>query len=196
MSLSSSNHRRLYEKAEPQAGYFTAQQARQAGFTRQLIAHHVRSGLFERSAHGIYRLSRFPASAHEDLIVAWLRGGSQSVISHDSAMALYGLSDLIPTEIHVTIPRTGSRRRPGIRLHTSQLRPEDITHREGLPVTTIARTAADLVSRGIQDWLVVQAIHEALMRGLISKTEIERQANHSPARVKRVLMGALASYRR
>jgi predicted transcriptional regulator of viral defense system len=196
MSITTPNHHRLYEIAEPQGGYFTAQQARQAGFTRQLIAHHVRSGLFERSAHGIYRLSRFPASAHEDLVVAWLRGGSQSVISHDSAMALYGLSDLLPTEIHVTIPRTGSRRRPGIRLHTSQLRPEDITHREGLPVTTVARTAADLATRGIQDWLVVQAIHEALKRGLTSKAEVERQATRSPARVKRVLMDALASHRR
>ncbi|RIK35206.1 MAG: hypothetical protein DCC55_31015 [Chloroflexi bacterium] len=124
----SPNHDQLYQTAEAQAGYFTAAQARRVGFSHALLSYHVQTGLFERVHPGIYRLRRFPASAHEDLFVAWLRAGPHSVISHDSALALYELSDLLPDAIHVTAPRTASRRHSGLRLHTNRLEPGDVTH--------------------------------------------------------------------
>ena len=76
--------------------------------------------------------------------MAWLKCGPKSAISHESALALYDLSDVLPAEVHVTIPRTASRRRKGIRLHTNQLRPSDVAKREGLPVTSVPRTIADV----------------------------------------------------
>ena len=62
-----------------------------------------------------------------------------------------------------------SRRRSGLRLHTNSLKPEEITTREGLPVTTVARTIADVAIDGLAKELVVQAIHEAVNRGLTSQ---------------------------
>lgn len=72
----------LYGLAERQAGYFTARQGAEAGFSWDLLPHSSKAGRFQRVAHSIYRLSRFPPSRFEDLFVAWLRGGPRTVISH------------------------------------------------------------------------------------------------------------------
>ena len=80
----------LYEIAEAQAGYFTPKQAGAAGYSRQLLSHHAHAGNIKRVQHGIYRLTRFPHSPGEDPYIAWLRCGPHTVISHDSALELYG----------------------------------------------------------------------------------------------------------
>ncbi len=173
---------KLYNIAEAQAGYFTAFQAQSVGFSRPVLAHNTNIGRFKRVAHGIYRLAQFPGSQFEDLFIAWLQAGPNSVISHDSALALYELSDALPTEIHVTIPRTGSRRRHGLRLHTQHLEADEITRRAGLPVTTAARTIADVAIAGMGDELVRQAIDEALHRGLVTRHALELQARRRKGR--------------
>lgn len=175
---SSPNHDRLYQIAEAQAGYFTAAQARTAGFSHALLAYHLQTGLFVRVWPGVYRLVRFPASPHEDLFVAWLRVGLRAVISHDSALALYDLSDLLPSEIHLTVLRTSSRRHPNLRLHTNRLKPEEVTHYAGLPVTAPARTIVDVAASGLAEELVEQAIHEALRRGLTTDEQLLAIASH------------------
>ena len=49
------------------------------------------------------------------------------------------IADLLPAEIHLTVPRTASRRRAGVRLHTARLSDDEIAFRQGLPVTTLPR---------------------------------------------------------
>ena len=176
----------LYETAESQADYFTTSQAREHGFSWERLSDKVKRGRFLRPFRGVYRLAHFPSSAHEDLFVAWLRTGPHSFISHESALTLYNLSDVLPGEIHVIIPPTASRRRPGLRLHTNSLKPEETTTREGFPVTTAARTIAGL---GME--LVVQAIHEAIDRGLTSPEELLAQADYQGGRAKRIIYETL-----
>jgi predicted transcriptional regulator of viral defense system len=182
---------RLYQIAEGQAGYFTAKQALMAGFSRERISSNVKSGKFIRVTRGVYRLKHFPASPHEALFVAWLVTGPCSVISHESALALYELSDALPGAIHVIIPRTASRRRKGLRLHTNQLRPEEITHFMGLPVTTVARTIADVASSGLAEEMVRQAIREALQQGLVTRGELRSQAAARGGRARKIILDVL-----
>lgn len=164
----------LFRIAEGQAGYFATWQAARAGYSRSLVAHHAGSGVFERMATGVYRLSRYPASDMEDLFRAWLLLGPTAVISHESAMTVYGLSELVPGEMHATVPRSASRRRKGIRLHTAALASGDVTSREGLPVTTVERTLLDVTRTGVSPEIVEQAVRDALERGL---TDTERLTN-------------------
>jgi predicted transcriptional regulator of viral defense system len=178
---------RLYETAEGQAGYFTARQAKNLGFTWERLSDNVKRGRFLRIFRGIYRLSHFPSSAYEDLFVAWLRTGPNSVISHESALTIYDLSDALPSEVHVIIPRTASRRRPGLHLHTNRLKPEEITSRQGIPVTTAARTIADVAVSGLAEEQVVQAIREALQRGLTTPDELMAQATSQGGRAERII---------
>ncbi len=177
--------------AENQAGYFTAYQANEAGFSRPLLTYHVDSENFMRIAHGIYRFKRFPASPLEDLFIAWLRTGPKSVISHESALAVYDLSDVLPIQVHVIIPRTASRRRKGLCLHTNRLQPDEITYREGLPITTVERTIADVAISGLAEEFVYQAIHDALQRGMTSQELLLRQSKRQRGRARILIHKAL-----
>lgn len=187
------DHAALYRIAEQQAGYFTARQAAEAGFSRERLIRHSQRGRFQRIARGIYRLSQFPASRLEDLVVAWLKCGPKSVISHESALALYDLSDVVPSEVHLIVPRTASRRRTGFRLHTNRLRPEDVVRREGLPVTTVPRTIADVAKAGLSRDHVHRAIREALERGLATTQALLAEAKRRGGRAAKLIREAVGS---
>src|SRR3990172_364625 len=182
------DYNRLYEFAEEQAGYFTAAQAHGVGFSWERLTNSVKSGKFLRITAGVYRLAQFPRHPHEDLFYTWLSVGPNSVISHESALAFYDLSDVLPSEIHVIVPRTASRRREKIRLHTNRLASDEVIVRGGLRVTTVARTIADVGSSGFAEELVRQAIREALRRGLVSQSELTSQAERRGGRVKRIIL--------
>lgn len=184
---------RLYLMAEPRAGYFTAAEALAAGYSRNLLAHHARAGMLERVEHGIYRLRRFPESANADVVIAWLRAGERAAISHESALALYELSDVLPVEVHITVPRSSSRRRAGLRLHTGALDPSETTNLEGIRVTTVERTIADVARSGLSDELVLQAAQDALARGLTTKSRLTDAAARYGGRAKRLIGTALSS---
>jgi predicted transcriptional regulator of viral defense system len=181
----------LYAVAESQAGYFTTAQAGSAGYSRSLVSHHAKTGTFARARTGVYRLSRFPASSWEDLFIAWLQAGPEAVVSHESALALFDLSDVMPSEMHFTLPRTSSRRRPHIRMHTSALAREDVAMREGLPVTSVARTIEDVARAGMSEGNVEQAITQALERGLASESLLRDRAERSGGRARRLILAAL-----
>jgi predicted transcriptional regulator of viral defense system len=140
---------------------------------------------------GIYRLSHYPASANEDLFLAWLEVGPHAVISHESALALYELSDALPAAVHLTIPPRSSRRHSGVRLHTNRLSTDDITSFGGLPVTTVPRTILDVAASGLGDELVIQAVHQALQRGLVLADSLHAAAERRGGRARRLIRRAV-----
>ena len=188
------NHQQLYEIAEPQAGYFTSAQAQTAGFSRPLLAYQTRAGRFLHVAHGLYRLAQFPHAPYEDLFAAWLLAGPAAVISHESALAVYGLSDNLPSLTHLIVPRTASRRRAGVRLHTPRLQRDEIAQREGLPLTTVPRTLVDVAVGGLAEELVVQSIQEALQRGLTTADELRQYAVRRGGRGAELMLTALKQW--
>jgi predicted transcriptional regulator of viral defense system len=185
---------KLYDLAEGQAGYFTTAQAEAAGVDRRRLAYFAHVNRIQRIHHGVYRLTQFPHSRHEDLVIAWLTTGPDSVISHESALLLYELSDVLPETIHVTVPRPAAHRRPDLRLHlhTNQIGPADITHYEGLPVTTVPRTIADVALAGLSDEFVMQAVREAVRSGLVAPDRLLAEAAPRSQRLVQVLRRALA----
>ena len=191
-SMNAPNHlTRLFNIAEAQAGYFTTAQAASAGIDRRRLAYYAGAGRLQRIRHGIYRLTQFPHSRHEDLFIAWLTAGPHAVISHESALLLYDLSDVLPEAIHVTVPRSASRRRPGLRIHTNDIGADDITQREGLPVTTVPRTIVDVALAGLSDEFVLQATREALYAGLTTPEQLLAKAEPRSARLAYLLRTTL-----
>ena len=179
------NH--LFQIAEDQAGYFSTRQAHKAGYSLERLSDLTTRGQFIRIEQGVYRLTHFPATRFEDLHIASLKTGPASVISHESALAVFELSDILPTAVHVIIPKTGSRRRKGIQFHTSTLEEDEITQREGLRVTTVERTIADVTLSGISYQHIQQAIQEALRRGLITEKKLRKQAERRKGRVEKYI---------
>ena len=190
-SKNAPDHDALYRIAEQQSGCFTTQQAYEAGFSSPLLAHHVHQGQFLRLRQGVYRLARFPETPAADLFVALLELGPQAVVSHESALALYDLSDVLPGTIHVTVPRTSSRRHSGLRLHTGHLYPDEVTQRAGLRITTVVRTLADLIAGHRQEELIRQAIQEAIGRGLVTHEALVEYAARRGGRVEQMIREAL-----
>ena len=181
----------LYPVAEQQAGYFTAAQAGAAGYSRRQLTYYVTTRRFDRVRRGVYRLSHHPASANEDLFLAWLQVGPQAVISHESALALYELSDALPAAIHLTVTPQTSRRHPGLRLHTNRLSVDEITRFGGLPVTTVPRTILDVAVSGLAEELVFQAVRQAIQRGLVLAGTLRAAAERRGGRARRLIRRAL-----
>lgn len=158
----------LHEIAAAQAGHFTTAQAAERGFSEQLLSKHAASGKFERPMRGIYRLGFFPPSDNEDLVVAWLWSGRASVVSHESALQLHGLSDALPARIHLTLPLSErSRRRvvPDVYiLHFADLGQAERVWLGPVPLTAPARTVLDVADAHGDANLVAQAVEQGIER--------------------------------
>jgi predicted transcriptional regulator of viral defense system len=161
----------LYPLAERRAGYVTTAQAAEVGVSRQQLSYLARTGSLERVAHGIYRLRRFPARRFEDVFVACLWAGDDAVASHDTALAIYELTDAMPAAIHVSVPRPFRGRRPGVTVHVAPLRDGERTERDGMPVTTVERTIADVLVRSGAE-LAGLAAEQALERGMVTRRRL------------------------
>lgn len=92
----------LGRAAESQAGYFTVRQAEEAGFHRSGLMQHSREGgRLQHVSRGLYRLRFFPGSPFEHIAAAWVSAGlNLAVISHESALELYRLADVAPSDVH------------------------------------------------------------------------------------------------
>lgn len=195
--MSDVDHNTLYLEAESQAGYFTAGQAIEAGMDRATLRHHARpGGRYQRVGRGLYRLRHFPSSPHEHVTAAWLPlRGAGAVVSHESALELLGLSDVIPDAVHLTVPRSerGLRRRDGVSLHTADRPPgsKEIQTIAGLPVSGPERSIVDALASGAQPEQIELAIHQALERGLTTPSRLRRSAASRSERVRRFVERSL-----
>ncbi|MDJ0753006.1 MAG: hypothetical protein QNJ45_05780 [Ardenticatenaceae bacterium] len=181
----------LYRIAEEQAGYFSLSQARGLNLQRGQIYRELKRDKFEKAAWGVYRFAQFPASRFEEVHVAVLSAGEDAIVGFQTALYIYDLSDIIPDEIHLILPRTSSRRRPGIRVHNVKLEPDDITLWEGFKMTTVARTIVDVARIYYDETQIELAIQQALVRGLTTKEKLEAQVARSINRVQLLIHTAM-----
>jgi predicted transcriptional regulator of viral defense system len=167
---------RLFETAAAQEGLFTTKQAAEAGYSPQLLVHHVRAGKVARIHRGIYRLVHFPAGEHEELVTAWLWSELAGVVSHQSALALHGLSDTLPAHVHLTLPAAWRKRRfrvpPDVVLHHADVSSQERAWSGAVPITNPRRSLNDCAKSGLSPELLRQAAQQALRRGLVAKTEL------------------------
>ena len=167
---------RLFETAASQEGLFATRQAAEAGYSPQLLVHYVHTGRAVRVRRGIYRLVHFPAGEHEELVAAWLWSERAGVVSHQTALALHGLSDALPAHIHLTLPSKWRRRRlrvpADVVLHHADVPSEERAWFGAVPTTGPRRTLNDCAREGLSPELLRQAAHQALRRGLVTKGEL------------------------
>jgi predicted transcriptional regulator of viral defense system len=167
---------RLFAVAAAQAGLFTTQQAAEVGYSSQLLVHHVRARRFARVQRGIYRLVHYPPVDDEEFVAAWLWSGRAGVVSHATAMALHGLSDVLPAHVHLTLPDFGRRRRlrvpNDVVVHFDDIAPSERTWFGAVPITIVPRTLADCARDRVAPDLLRQAAVQALQRGLVARAEL------------------------
>ena len=174
----------LYRIAERQGGYFSLSQAKGLELQRGQIYRGLKRKRFEKVAWGVYRFVQFPAARFEEVHIAVLSAGEQAIVGFQTALYIYELSDIIPDEIHLILPPTSSRRRPGVRVHTVKVKPSDITMWEDFKITTVARTIVDVARTHFDEAQIELAVYQALVRGLVTKEELVAQAMRSSRKVE------------
>jgi predicted transcriptional regulator of viral defense system len=175
----------LFDLAAGQDGLFSTAQAAEAGYSPQLLQKHLRAGRVRRVRRGVYRLVHFPPGEHEDLAAVWLWSDRAGVFSHETALSLHGLSDVLPARVYLTVPSDWSRRRlrvpEGVKLAYADVPKVDRTWVGPVQVTAVRRTLADCLAAGVAPDLVQQAIEQAADRGLVPKAELARLTRPSRA---------------
>jgi predicted transcriptional regulator of viral defense system len=179
--------KRLYQIAVDQQGFFTTKQTKAAGFAENTHTYHVQAGNWIREHRGIYRLASFPRGERPDLMLWWLwsrnRGeAAQGAYSHQTALSLHDLSDVMPAKLHMTVPRSFRRNSEIPRvlvLHFADLPESEIGVAHGVWITRPMRTVFDLLAGGEVPLATLrQALREALRQGLIRRSEIAKARRH------------------
>ncbi len=174
---------RLFATASGQDGLFTTDQAAQAGYYHQLLKRYVEFGRVRRVRRGIYRIVHYPPGEHEELAEIWLWSKQAGVFSHETALSLLGLSDVLPKRVHLSVPADWRRRRlqvpRGVVLHPATVRADERAWFGAVPVTEPGRTLLDCAMTHLSPELLAQAFQQARSRGLVSPdrlAEVSRAA--------------------
>lgn len=183
--------RRLFNLAAEQAGYFTAAQAREIGYSYQAQAHHVAAGNWTRIERGLFRLSEWLPDVHDDLArwSLWSRG--RGVVSHETALAVHDISEFESARVHLTVPLDFTRRDDAVVLHRADLTGDDIQERTGFRVTSPLRSLIDVAASAPDEDQLARAVADARERGLISVRALRARAEAVDSRAALYLERAL-----
>jgi very-short-patch-repair endonuclease len=138
--------RRIAALAGRQRGMITRVQLVALGLSHRVIDDWIARGRLHVIHRGVYALGHRALAAGGAWMAAVLASGKGAVLSHRSAAAHWELRHTAAARVDITVPGTAGRLgQCGIVLHrSSTLSPGDVTHHEGIPVTSVARTLVDL----------------------------------------------------
>lgn len=113
-------------------------------------------------------------------MAAVLASGPDAVLSHRSAAALWGIRGHSSRAIEVTV-RVKTRSREGIHRHFAALPADEVTTRQGIPVTTVPRMLFDL-SAVVRVDVVERALRESERLRLYDALSLEDLLARYPRR--------------
>jgi very-short-patch-repair endonuclease len=161
---------KISQLAEQQQGYATRQQLLALGVSADSIRRRLEAGEWITRYAGVYAIGHRSPGPIPIAAAVVLACGDDAVLSHDSAVALWGFGRW-PTRQEVIAPH--QRRRKGIVSHRSAtLTPHDVTVQYGIRVTTPARTICDIAPRRTDDQLL-EAVDDARAGGYLGPTALK-----------------------
>lgn len=166
--------------ADRQNGVVSHRQLIALGYTHKVIRGLVAYGFLQPLFKGVYAVGRRQVTPNGYRMAAVLACKPPAYLSHFSAAAVWEIwSSRSKPDVTVVQKR---RSLPKIRVHyTSVLHPQDITTRDGIPVTSVARTLLDLAA-DLTPTRVRKAVDEAARRGLLDLLALDRAIGRSPKR--------------
>jgi hypothetical protein len=186
-------HQALAELADRQHGVVSARQLQRLGYSYDAISDAAAAAHLHRLHRGVYAVGRRRIDWSGRCLAAVL-ASAPAFASHASAAWLWGLLRYAPERIDVTAP---TRRHPkaATRLHHARLLPPDVGLRDGIPVTSVARTVLDLAAVLSPDRLerVLERSEELRLFDLAAVDELLGRTGHHRGAAR--LREALAIYR-
>lgn len=130
--------------ASKQHGVVARRQLEDLGVTAGAIRRQRENGRLHRVHRGVYVVGHPAVTPRGRWMAAVLAAGSEALLSHRSAAALWGLIDIPGGPVDVIGAGKGSS---GVRVHRSDcIGDEDRVVRDGIPVTGPTRTLVDLAA--------------------------------------------------
>ncbi len=185
MGKTQESERNIRMIASRQQGYFTARQALEAGYSYPSQYYQSETGNWIREGHGIYRIADYAAADRPDLVLwsLWSRdrhGKPQGVFSHETALSIHDLSDVMPAHLHMTVPpsfRKSAKIPRVLVIHRAILTATDIQDMDGYSVTRPLRTIIDVSSlETVSVDILEQTVRQALQRGLVKRDDLTKAA--------------------
>lgn len=187
----------LGELARRQHGVVASRQLAGLGIGPATVRGMVEAGQLLAVRRDVYATGHAPLQRRDLWMAAVLACGQGALLSHESAACLWGLAGHRHL-LDVTAPggRQGVRRRAGIRLHRCRIHPEDRRERNGIPVTSVARTLFDF-AEVVHPERLRHAWEEADRLKLLRLREMEEVAERGYGRralkpIRRLLAAAKA----
>jgi Protein of unknown function (DUF559) len=188
--------RALAALAALQHGVVARWQLLALGFTRDTVQKRTEAGRLHRIHRGVYAVGHAKLTLKGYWMAAVLACGSDALLSHRWALALWDVRAATSGLIDVTVPGPSSRKGPsGIRLHsTKTLHQDDLAVIDGIPVTSLAKTILDYASVASAQ-RVRQALEKVERMGKPIGPELDRalgrNARHRGAKKLREVLAEL-----
>lgn len=165
--------------AEGQNGLVSRRQAiHDLGLTARAVDNLVARGGLLQVAHGIYRVPHLPGIENERFQVALLRTGDpNAALSHETALALYEISDVNPGRYHVTVPVARRIRRSdndAFVVHVEELKPHQVGWWNLMRIVTATTAIEQCIPLGTPTYLLRQALERGARIGAVRRSDVAR----------------------
>ena len=157
----------VFALAAAQHGIISRAQYLDMGLSPSAIDDRVAAGLLVVKHPGIYRVAAAPDSWAGSVHAAVMAAGPDVLASHRAAAHVWQLRGCPPSRAELVVPGDRRIRLPGVIAHrTDTIGPADRAIRDGIPVTSAARTLVDLAA--VAPLRVESAFEDARFKGLVS----------------------------
>ena len=156
---------RLREVALDQHGFITTAQALEAGVSHAELSTMVARERLERVAHGVYRVPQVTQTEFDQyrLAVLWT-GVPEACLSHDTALAVWDISDINPDRLHITVARDRRIRRAGGEryvIHYEDVQGQNVTWWQGIRTVDMPTAIGQGIASGVPTYLIRQTLDRA-----------------------------------
>ncbi len=158
---------RIAELAAKQHGVVATRQLVRHGLDGHAIRARVDRGQLHPCVHGVYAVGHKALTATGRFSAALLACGDGAVLTGYAAASHLAMGAWEARDIDVATPRAGGREIPGIRAHRCRIDPRDVWTRDGIRVTSPARTILDLAS----------SMSPRLLRRFVRQAQAEQRVN-------------------
>ena len=173
----------LRELGAAHHGVVMRTQLLERGLSRHAVDRLVRAGRLVVLRRGLYQVGPLPLPRAVER-AAVITGGPHARVSHRTAARLQSMLENghHSKQVEVSMPRGRRRRMEGVRIHrVRDLRVDEVTMLDGIPITTPARTLLDIAETETgRD--VEQAYAKALRMRLVTpesmRDMVERHSTH------------------
>jgi len=177
---------RLREVALDQHGFVTTAQALDEGVSQAELSTMVARGRIERAAHGVYQVPQVLETEYDSyqLAVLWT-GAPEACLSHDTALEAWGITDINPDRIHVSVARSRRLRRAGEEryvIHYEDIAAQQVTWWQGIRIVTVPTAIVQGIASGVPTYLIRQALDRAGRTSILPGAKREKLTAELEAR--------------